>query len=231
MKKIIPHVDLVESVKNALFDAILTGEFLPGEKLAQDDLAEKMGVSRQPIIQALRILSEHGILCPHGKKGVAVSKLNTNKLKSLLQVRRELDCLAARLAAKRAKAKEFEDHDYEQIDNLKKLIALSHLQMKGDNHANLVRNDLEFHKMIRSLSGNTFIQSTLEPHLLHQSRIFYITAANRHQVIWEQHESIFEAILSGDATVAENLTHAHTVEAEELMVWYEDEICKNQSGL
>ena len=231
MKKIIPHVDLVESVKNALFDAILTGEFLPGEKLAQDDLAEKMGVSRQPIIQALRILSEHGILSPHGKKGVAVSKLNTNKLKSLLQVRRELDCLAARLAAKRAKAKEFEDHDYEQIDNLKKLIALSHLQMKGDNHANLVRNDLEFHKMIRSLSGNTFIQSTLEPHLLHQSRIFYITAANRHQVIWEQHESIFEAILSGDATVAENLTHAHTVEAEELMVWYEDEICKNQSGL
>ena len=231
MKKIIPHVDLVESVKNALFDAILTGEFLPGEKLAQDDLAEKMGVSRQPIIQALRILSEHGILSPHGKKGVAVSKLNTNKLKSLLQVRRELDCLAARLAAKRAKAKEFEDHDYEQIDNLKKLIALSHLQMKGDNHANLVRNDLEFHKMIRSLSGNTFIQSTLEPHLLHQSRIFYITAANRHQVIWEQHESIFEAILSGDANVAENLTHAHTVEAEELMVWYEDEICKNQSGL
>lgn len=224
MEKLIPQIDLVESVKNALFDAILTGEFLPGEKLAQDELAEKMGVSRQPIIQALRILSENGILCPHGKKGVAVSKLNKKNLQNLLQVRRELDCLAARLAAKRAKMREFEDHDYEQIDSLKKLIALSQLQMKGDNHANLVRNDLEFHKMIRSLSGNTFIQSTLEPHLLHQSRIFYITTVNRHQVIWEQHESIFEAILSGDANVAEHLTNAHTVEAEQLFEWYREEI-------
>ena len=64
LEKITQQIDLVESVKNALFDAILTGEFLPGEKLAQDDLAEKMGVSRQPVIQALRILSEHGILSP-----------------------------------------------------------------------------------------------------------------------------------------------------------------------
>jgi DNA-binding GntR family transcriptional regulator len=56
LKKIAPQIDLVESVKNALFEAILTGEILPGDKLAQDDLADKMGVSRQPVIQALRNL-------------------------------------------------------------------------------------------------------------------------------------------------------------------------------
>ena len=101
------QLDLVESVKNALFEAILTGEILPGDKLAQDDLAEKMGVSRQPVIQALRILSEHGILCPLGKKGLTVSSIDKDRLLNLLVVRSELDCLAARLAATRALNKNF----------------------------------------------------------------------------------------------------------------------------
>lgn len=68
MQKIAPQIDLVEAVKVSLFDAILTGKLLPGDKLSQDVLAEKMGVSRQPVIQALRILSENGILCPLGKR-------------------------------------------------------------------------------------------------------------------------------------------------------------------
>ena len=228
LEKIIHQIDLVESVKNALFDAILTGEFLPGEKLAQDDLAEKMGVSRQPVIQALRILSEHGILSPYGKKGVAVSKLDEHKLLSLLQVRSELDCLAARLAAKRAKVNEFSDDDYSQVKGLHELIDRSLTLMKGNNipetHADLIRNDIEFHKMIRSLSGNSFIQATLEPHLLHFSRVFYVITSNRHQVIWEQHKCILDAILGGNVDAAERLTKEHAVEAERLINWYREKV-------
>ena len=224
MKKIAPQIDLVESVKNALFEAILTGEILPGDKLAQDDLAEKMGVSRQPVIQALRILSEHGILCPLGKKGLTVSSIDKDRLLNLLVVRSELDCLAARLAATRALNKNFNEGDHDQIENIKTLINKSLELVKGKNHTVLVRNDLEFHKLVRGLSGNEFIQSILEPHLLHHSRLFYIMADGRHKEIWEQHQSIFQSILSGDPNKAEMLTKQHTVEAETSMGWYRDEI-------
>ena len=224
MKKIAPQIDLVESVKNALFEAILTGEILPGDKLAQDDLADKMGVSRQPVIQALRILSEHGILCPLGKKGLTVSSIDKDRLLNLLVVRSELDCLAARLAATRALNKNFNEGDHDQIENIKTLINKSLELVKGKNHTVLVRNDLEFHKLVRGLSGNEFIQSILEPHLLHHSRLFYIMADGRHKEIWEQHQSIFQSILSGDPDKAEMLTKQHTVEAETSMGWYRDEI-------
>ena len=224
MKKIAPQIDLVESVKNTLFEAILTGEILPGDKLAQDDLAEKMGVSRQPVIQALRILSEHGILCPLGKKGLTVSSIDKGRLLNLLVVRSELDCLAARLAATRALNKNFNEGDHDQIENIKTLINKSLELVKGKNHTVLVRNDLEFHKLVRGLSGNEFIQSILEPHLLHHSRLFYIMADGRNKEIWEQHQSIFQSILSGDPDKAEMLTKQHTVEAETSMGWYRDEI-------
>ena len=224
LKKIVPQIDLVESVKNALFEAILTGEILPGDKLAQDDLADKMGVSRQPVIQALRILSEHGILCPLGKKGLTVSSIDKGRLLNLLVVRSELDCLAARLAATRALNKNFNEGDHDQIEKIKTLINKSLELVEGKNHAVLIRNDLEFHKMVRGLSNNEFIQSILEPHLLHHSRLFYIMADGRHKEIWEQHQSIFQSILSGDPDKAEMLTKQHTVEAETSMGWYRDEI-------
>lgn len=224
LEKIVPQIDLVESVKNTLFEAILTGEILPGDKLAQDDLAEKMGVSRQPVIQALRILSEHGILCPLGKKGLTVSSIDKGRLLNLLVVRSELDCLAARLAATRALNKNFNEGDHDQIEKIKTLINKSLELVEGKNHAVLIRNDLEFHKMVRGLSNNEFIQSILEPHLLHHSRLFYIMADGRHKEIWEQHQSIFQSILSGDPDKAEMLTKQHTVEAETSMGWYRDEI-------
>lgn len=224
MQKLIPQIDLVEAVKMSLFDAILTGKLLPGDKLSQDVLAEKMGVSRQPVIQALRILSENGILCPLGKKSLTVSAINKERLLSLLQVRSELDTLAARLAANRAQTKNFDDHDHAQIKKIQNLIETSLGLLTGDNHAILVRNDIEFHKALRSLSGNEFIQSVLEPYLLHHNRLAYIMGADRHATIWRQHQAILQAILDGNAVIAEALTRSHIVEAEIAIGWHRDPI-------
>ena len=94
-------MDLVESVKTALFDAIIEGKITPNDKLSQIEIADALGVSRQPVIQALRILSEQGILVPHGKKGLSVADLDAKNLLKLLDVRKQLDCLGVRLAAQR----------------------------------------------------------------------------------------------------------------------------------
>ena len=135
---------------------------------------------------------------------------------------------AAKLAAMRAKANKFDEDDHNQINDLHELIDRSLTLMKGNNipetHADLIRNDIEFHEMIRSLSGNMFIQTTLVPHLLHFSRVFYVITADRHHVIWDQHNSILEAILGGNVETAQNLTKAHSVEAETLIHWYREKV-------
>ena len=122
-------------------------------------------MSRQPVIQALRILSEQGILVPHGKKGLTVATLNEKNLLKLLDVRKQLDCLGVRLAAQRVKDSSLIDEDHEIIEAINRLIFDSHLLIVNGEHLKLVRSDISFHKLLRALSGNEFIQSVLEPHL------------------------------------------------------------------
>ena len=219
IQKITPQIDLVESVKTALFEAILAGQILPGEKLSQDVLAKKMGVSRQPVIQALRILSEQGILCPYGKKGLTVAAIDKTQLLKLLAVRSELDCLAARLAAQKAETDSFTPEDHDIIDAINALIDDSRTLIAADEHLMLVQNDISFHKLLRRLSANEFIQSVLEPHLLHHNRLANIMGLDRHNEIWAQHREIFDAILSGNVSSADALTKEHINKAESSIGW------------
>lgn len=219
LEKIVPQTDLVESVKLALFSAILAGQILPGEKLSQDGLARQLGVSRQPVIQALRILFEQGILCNYGNRGLTVAAMNKNELLKLLSVRSELDCFAVRLAAERAKAGIFTPEDHESIRAINALFAESRVLIVKDKHFELVQNDIIFHKFLRGLSGNEFIQAVLEPHLLHHYRLANIMAVKRQGQIWAQHREIFDEIISGNASSAEALMLAHIQKAEIAIGW------------
>ena len=80
LEKLPSQTDLVESVKAALFDAIIEGKITPNDKLSQIQIANALGVSRQPVIQALRILSEQGILVPHGKKRCCQTNENSHQI-------------------------------------------------------------------------------------------------------------------------------------------------------
>ena len=102
MKKIDKIPDLVEIVKESLFEGILTGELRPGEKLQQTKLAEELGVSRQPVSHALRLLEEQGILTALDRRSLTVAEPDMTSMLQMMDVRRELDGLAARctIAAK-----------------------------------------------------------------------------------------------------------------------------------
>lgn len=217
MQKLERNIDLVESVKDAIFDAILTGKLVPGEKLSQDALAEQLGVSRQPIGQALRILLEHGIVCPLDKKSLTVAAIEHESLMQIIDIRCELDCFAARLAAGRARAGAFDDAD------LVTLHALRHLKAKYGNDAvqvafdDAVLDDIEFHRLIRKLSGNDYIQAIMAPHLLHHHRLMYIMSNNRRPVIWAEHNLILGAIEAGDVDEAQVLVRRHIVDAAKVL--------------
>ncbi|MGO4917758.1 GntR family transcriptional regulator [Pseudogemmobacter sp. W21_MBD1_M6] len=217
VQKLERNIDLVESVKDAIFDAILTGKLVPGEKLSQDMLAEQLGVSRQPIGQALRILLEHGIVCPLDKKSLTVAAIEHDNLMQLIDIRCELDCFAARLAAGKAKAGAFDDADLATLNALRQLKAKYGSDVSQVAFDDAVLDDIEFHRLIRKLSGNDYIQAILAPHLLHHHRLMYIMSNNRRPVIWAEHNLIFEAIEAGDVAEAQALVRHHIVDAAEVL--------------
>ena len=92
--------DLVERVYRRLMDAISDGSLAPGERITQEEIAQQLAVSRQPVLQALRLLKKDGFHDAPGR-GLQVAPLDVQHMRDLYQVRGALDALAARLAAQR----------------------------------------------------------------------------------------------------------------------------------
>jgi DNA-binding GntR family transcriptional regulator len=168
------------------------------------------------------IAETQGILVPHGKKGLSVADLDAKNLLKLLDVRKQLDCLGVRLAAQRVTDGSMIDEDHETIEAINRLISDSHLLIVNGEHLKLVRSDISFHKLLRALSGNEFIQSVLEPHLLHHNRLVSAMSINRHTKIWHQHQEILGAILQGNGKLAEQTMMEHINSAAAAIDWKRD---------
>src|SRR5947199_7651634 len=91
--------DLTEQVYQRLLYAICDGELTPGARLTQEDLAATLGVSRQPVLQALRLLKKEGFVSDAGRRGLRVAPLEAQAITQVYEVRAVLDGLAARRAA------------------------------------------------------------------------------------------------------------------------------------
>ena len=101
MPPLAPKADLTMQTHAAIRAAILSGDLAPCTPLAQEELAERLGVSRQPISHALVLLKHEGLVVDRGRKGQMVAPIDAGRLLGLYQVRGALDQLAARLAARR----------------------------------------------------------------------------------------------------------------------------------
>ena len=87
--------DLVDQVYQALLDAISDGSLAPGARITQEDLAERLAVSRQPVLQALRLLKKDGLVSDAPGRGLRVAPLDAGWIAHTYQVRGALDALAA----------------------------------------------------------------------------------------------------------------------------------------
>ena len=105
MHKLHVQPRMMEQVYGTILDAICDGRLAPGERLAQEGIAEKLNVSRQPVGQALMLLKSQGFVCKSGRRGLMVSPLEEDFVRSLYEFRCALDRLAARLAAKHEKGR------------------------------------------------------------------------------------------------------------------------------
>src|ERR1700682_6731660 len=98
-----PTPNLIDQVYARILDAITDRTLPPGHRIRQNELAEKLGVSRQPVSHALHLLHRQGLVAESGRKGFEVTQLDPRRIRQLYEVRGAIDALAAGLVAARGK--------------------------------------------------------------------------------------------------------------------------------
>jgi DNA-binding GntR family transcriptional regulator len=209
MKPFAQEPALTERVRDAILGAIVDGTFRTGDRLAQEDLAQRLGVSRQPVSHALNVLKEQGILIELGRKGLTVAPIEAERLGQLYAVRGRMDALAAGLAAQRVKAG---DAPASILREIEALIGEQTDPACAGDFARRVEADVAFHIAIYRLSGNPVIDEMARPQWIHFRRSMQavLEQPGAHAPVWRQHKAIFKAIRSGDASTAERLALEHT---------------------
>ena len=195
--------DLVEQVYASLLDAISDGTLPPGARIMQEDIAEQLAVSRQPVLQALRLLLKDGFVLDAPGRGVLVAPLDVTTLVQIYQVRSTLDALAARLAAQARCA----------IDA--QLITQGRKAARGKDVKAMMTADAAFHTAIYAASGNPLIAQTAQTHWHHIRRAMgaVLQLSTMRESIWDEHEAIANAIAYGDEAKAEALIRQHGEDA------------------
>lgn len=211
MRSLVAKPDLTEQTHQAIRDAIMSGDLAPCAPLAQEDLAEQLGVSRQPISHALALLKREGLIVDRGRKGQMVAPIEADRLLNLYQVRGTLDRLAARLTALRTVDKNGLESE------LTTLLKQGEAACSDANVNAMVEADLAFHKLLHQRSGNVEITKTAEPLWLHMVRSMRVVLQDveGRPTIWEEHQEIADAVLSGDPDKAGELAARHAEMAGE----------------
>lgn len=199
--------DLVDQVYRALLGAISSGELAPGERLTQEDIAQRLAVSRQPVLQALRLLKKDGFVHDAPGRGVLVAPLDADWMRKVYQVRGALDVLAARLAA----AERF------CIDP--ELMERGRRAAGGRDVEAMIDADMAFHQAIYAASGNPLIAQSADQHWRHLRRAMgaVLQAEPQRESLWDEHEAIAAAIAAGDAGEAARLSEEHVARASEAL--------------
>lgn len=210
---------LAEQVYQLVVDEICDGVLPPGAPLVQERLAERFGVSRQPIQQATALLKADGLIEEAGKRGMRVASLDLDMMRHHYQLRGALDALAARLAAERVAM----SPDKSVADIAKRgrdIIARGLKALRSGSVPSQIREETAFHFFIYEISGNPLMAKSAEPHWRYLRRAMgdRLRETPQPETIWEQHDGILTAILAGDADLADARANEHVAQATDMLV-------------
>ena len=200
-----PLPNLIDQVYGRLLEAIIDRTLLPGQRITQNELADRLGVSRQPISHALHLLHRQGLVAESGKRGFEVTQLDPQRIRELYEVRGAIDALAARLAATRAR------EDAAARAQLESALEAGRAIDDSAPLARLIALDVDFHSAIYRLAGNTAIEEMIAPQWPHMRRSMATVLAelDYRDSAWTEHETIAAHIFSGNASAAEAAALAH----------------------
>ena len=212
MKALALAPNLVEQVRNAILGEVASGQLGPGDRIIQEQIAKTLGVSRQPVQQALLLLRNQGVLRDAPGRGLEVAPLEPDQVKHMYDMRAVIEGLACRLAAK---------HNAERAGKLgPALIDAGRKAVASGSVARMVAADLKFHEFIYALSGNPLVAPVMATHWTHTQRVMgeVLIKDETPRDIWNQHAAILDAIARGNAGKAEALARSHITQAADFVV-------------
>lgn len=205
------YLPLRDVVFKTLRQAILKGELAPGERLMEVKLANRLGVSRTPIREAIRMLELEGLVVMVPRKGAEVAKISEKSLRDVLEVRGALEELSASLACERMEA--------EEAEKLKQAVEEFKEVVFGDDLIAIAQKDEQFHDVIYQATKNAklvlMVNNLREQ--MYRFRMEYIKDNKKRGKLVEEHEAILKAILARDVEAAKEALRQH-IDNQELTV-------------
>jgi DNA-binding GntR family transcriptional regulator len=192
MKMLSVQPNLVEQVHEAILLEIASGKLTPGSRIIQEQIAAELGVSRQPVQQALLLLRNQGLLKDATGRGLIVAPLDPEYIRQMYEVRAVLEGLAFRKAA--------ETNPDKAASQGAELIDKGRQAVKAGGVQELIAADMAFHNFIYSLSDNLLIAPTMDTHWTYTQRVMgeVLMRDEKPRDIWYQHETLLAAIAKGD---------------------------------
>ncbi|MBK8018057.1 MAG: GntR family transcriptional regulator [Betaproteobacteria bacterium] len=211
MRALTPQPTLVDQVYDAILSEITEGKYGPDSRLIQEQMAESLGVSRQPVQQALLLLRSHGLLVDAPGRGLMVAPLEADRVRNLYEVRAVLDGLASAKAAERNRETAAEEGAA--------YITRGRAAVKSGSIARMIAADMDFHFFLYGLSGNPLVAEMSGAHWSYLRRVMgeVLLRGETPKDIWDQHEAILECVSRGDAALAERIARDHISEASDVL--------------
>ncbi|MGW3606486.1 GntR family transcriptional regulator [Micromonospora sp. NPDC005161] len=196
-----------DAVTNALREAILDGALQPSAWLREDELARTLQVSRTPVREALRRLADEGLVIKTAHQGTVVAGLSLEDILALYVVRENLEGVAGRLAAVRCTP--------ELVAGLEAAQGRLSLAAARGGAAELARENLEFHRLLRTAAGNPYLERFLTQveHAVRRLPVSTFAKQGRAEAVLAEHQAIIDAIRASDGDAAEAAAKKHMREA------------------
>ena len=202
------YLPLRDVVFQTLREAILKGELKPGERLMELQLAAKLGVSRTPIREAIRMLELEGLAVTVPRKGAEVAKMTEKDMEDVLQIRRCLDELAVSLACEKI--------DKEQLQQLKVALEEFEESIRKGEVGQIAQADMAFHDTIYKAADNPKLMTLLNNlrEQMYRYLVEYLKDESTYPKLIAEHQEIYGGLLRQDKEFVVKATGEHIMNQE-----------------
>ncbi len=202
------YLPLRDVVFNTLREAILKGELKPGERLMELQLAAKLGVSRTPIREAIRMLELEGLAVTIPRKGAEVARMTEKDMEDVLQIRRALDELAVKLACDKLTE--------QQLRVLKGAAKKFEESTLTKDVKQVAQADVAFHDVIYKAADNPKLMNLLNNlrEQMYRYRVEYLKDESTYPALIAEHQEIYEGLVRKDKDFVVQAMSRHVINQE-----------------